>query len=109
MAVIGEQRTSNIRCLRSVNGPKADTEPNAPQFLFAASATIRLAMPRGKDMRRREFLGAFGGATVAASMPLAAHAQQPRKPPTIGFLGQTTPVAESPRLAPFLERLRELG
>jgi putative ABC transport system substrate-binding protein len=60
-------------------------------------------------MRRREFLGAFGGATVAASMLLAAHAQQPHKPPTIGFLGQTTPVAESPRLAPFLERLRELG
>ena len=35
--------------------------------------------------------------------------QQPRKLPTIGFLGQSTPVAESSRLAAFLERLRELG
>jgi len=57
-------------------------------------------------MRRREFIAALSG---AVAWPLSTHAQQPRKPPTIGFLGQSTPVAESTRLAAFLERLRELG
>jgi putative ABC transport system substrate-binding protein len=57
-------------------------------------------------MRRREFIGALCGAMAG---PLAAHGQQPRRPPTIGFLGQSTPVAESSRVAAFLERLRELG
>src|SRR5215211_2901912 len=57
-------------------------------------------------MRRRAFIGALCGAVAG---PLAAHAQQPRRPPTIGFLGQSTPVAENSRVAAFLERLRELG
>ena len=57
-------------------------------------------------MRRRAFIGALCSAVAG---PLAAHAQQPRRPPTIGFLGQSTPVAESLRVAAFLERLRELG
>src|SRR5215211_1706167 len=57
-------------------------------------------------MRRREFIGCLCG---AVTWPLAARAQQPRRPPTIGFLGQSTPAAESTRLAAFLERLRELG
>jgi len=58
-------------------------------------------------MRRRAFLSLLGGG--AATLPVTARAQQPRKLPTIGFLGQSTPVAESSRLAAFLERLRELG
>jgi putative ABC transport system substrate-binding protein len=57
-------------------------------------------------MRRREFIALLGG---AAAWPLAARAQQPSKLPTIGFLGQSTPVIESQRLAAFLKRLRELG
>ena len=58
-------------------------------------------------MRRREFITLLGGAVVA--WPLAARAQQSPKLPTIGFLGQSTPVIESRRLAAFLKRLRELG
>ena len=41
--------------------------------------------------------------------PLAAHAQQARKLPTIGFLGQTTRSAASEWVAAFMERLRALG
>jgi ABC-type uncharacterized transport system substrate-binding protein len=58
------------------------------------------------DMRRRQFITLMGG---AAAWPLAASAQQPTKLPTIGFLGQSTPVVESQRLDAFLKRLRELG
>jgi putative tryptophan/tyrosine transport system substrate-binding protein len=57
-------------------------------------------------MRRRAFILALGG---AAAWPLAARAQQASKPPTIGYLGQSTQVAEAQRLAAFVQRLRELG
>jgi putative ABC transport system substrate-binding protein len=57
-------------------------------------------------MRRREFLGALGG---AAAWPLAAHAQQRRKLPTIGFLGATTASGASQWTAAFVQRLRELS
>jgi len=49
----------------------------------------------------------LGGA--ATTWPLAARAQQPGKLPTIGFLGSTSPLVESQRLAAFVQRLRELG
>ena len=55
---------------------------------------------------RRELIAGLGGAAVA--WPLAAGAQQARLP-TIGFLGATTPAAESQRLAAFTQRLGELG
>jgi putative tryptophan/tyrosine transport system substrate-binding protein len=57
-------------------------------------------------MKRREFLTLLGG---AAAWPLAAHAQQPGKLPTIGFLGAGTLSAWSRRVASFVQRLRELG
>ena len=59
------------------------------------------------DIKRRDFITLIGGA--AAAWPLAARAQQPGKLPTIGFLGSTTPAAQSQLTAAFVQRLRELG
>ena len=57
---------------------------------------------------RRKFLATLlGGA--AAAWPLAAHAQQAAKLPTIGVLGAGTPSAWSPWVAAFAQRLHELG
>jgi putative tryptophan/tyrosine transport system substrate-binding protein len=58
-------------------------------------------------LKRREFIAALGGAAVA--WPLAAHAQQSAKLPTIGFLGGASPSAWSDWVAAFVQRLRELG
>jgi putative ABC transport system substrate-binding protein len=59
-----------------------------------------------RHTRRREFITLLGG---AVAWPLAARAQQPGKLPTIGFLGSTTPAAQSQLTAAFVQRLRELG
>jgi putative ABC transport system substrate-binding protein len=56
-------------------------------------------------MRRREFLGALGGA--AAAWPRAARAQQ--QVPVIGFLTVGTPVEFADRLAAFRDGLRKSG
>src|SRR6185437_9049760 len=56
---------------------------------------------------RRDFITLLGGAAVA--WPLAARAQQAGKLPTIGFLGSTTPAAQSQLTAAFVQRLREVG
>jgi putative ABC transport system substrate-binding protein len=66
----------------------------------------------GHFMRRRKFIARLliallGGA--AAAWPLAVQAQQPRKLPTIGYLGPSTPAGQGQWLAAFVERLRELG
>src|SRR5215472_11512662 len=58
-------------------------------------------------MNRREFITLLRGAAVG--WPLASRAQQPGKLPTVGFLGQSTPLGESERAAAFAQRLRELG
>ena len=58
-------------------------------------------------IRRRDFITLLGGAAVA--WPLAAQAQQPGKRPIVGFLGDSTPLAESERAAAFARRLHDLG
>jgi putative tryptophan/tyrosine transport system substrate-binding protein len=58
-------------------------------------------------MKRREFIALLGGAV--AFWPLALHAQQLHKLPTIGYLGPNTRSLDSQRLVAFLERLRALG
>jgi putative ABC transport system substrate-binding protein len=55
-------------------------------------------------MRRREFIAGLG---IAAIWP--AHAQQPVKLPTIGFLAASSPEQASQWLAGFVKRLGELG
>jgi putative ABC transport system substrate-binding protein len=55
---------------------------------------------------RRELITLLGG---AAAWPLAARAQQSAKLPTVGFLGQSTPLGEGERAVAFAQRLRELG
>jgi putative tryptophan/tyrosine transport system substrate-binding protein len=49
----------------------------------------------------------LGGA--AAAWPLAARAQQAVKRPIVGFLGDSTPLAENERAAAFARRLHDLG
>jgi putative ABC transport system substrate-binding protein len=58
-------------------------------------------------MKRREFITLLGGTAVA--LPMAARAQQPGKPPTIGFLGYTSPQAYAKQLAGFRQGLRDQG
>src|SRR5262245_60105822 len=58
-------------------------------------------------MRRREFITLLGGA--AATWPIASHAQQPGRLPTIGFFGSAAPATMGPWVATFVQRLGELG
>jgi ABC-type uncharacterized transport system substrate-binding protein len=58
-------------------------------------------------MKRREFIAFVGCAAIV--WPDPARAQQPRRLPTIGFLGQSTRAAASEWVAAFGQRLRELG
>jgi hypothetical protein len=57
-------------------------------------------------MRRREFLGALGGA--AAAWPVVARAQQAVMP-MIGFLNPASPDAFADRLRGFRQGLKETG
>jgi putative ABC transport system substrate-binding protein len=58
-------------------------------------------------MRRRDFIKVIAGS--AAAYPVAAHAQQITKLPTIGFLGSGTAAIQDQWNAAFVQRLLELG
>src|SRR5262245_6399644 len=55
---------------------------------------------------RRKFITLLAG---AAAWPLVVRAQHAAKLLTVGFLGATTPSAQSQWTAAFVQRLRELG
>jgi putative tryptophan/tyrosine transport system substrate-binding protein len=57
-------------------------------------------------MRRREFIAGVGASAVCS---FAARAQQPKRPPSIGYLGPTSPENMGRSTVAFLERLRDLG
>jgi ABC-type uncharacterized transport system substrate-binding protein len=56
-------------------------------------------------VNRREFVTLIAGAAAVGSF--AARAQPEKR--TVGFLGAITPLEDGPRLAVFVQRLRELG
>jgi len=58
-------------------------------------------------MMRRDFIALVGAA--AASVPIAARAQQTRRLPTVGFLVPGTPESHGKWVAAFVQRLSELG
>jgi putative tryptophan/tyrosine transport system substrate-binding protein len=58
-------------------------------------------------MIRRDFIALVGAA--AASVPVAARAQQSPRLPTVGFLVPGTPESHGKWVAAFVQRLRELG
>ena len=57
-------------------------------------------------IRRREIIATLGG---AAAWPLVARGQQAAKRPIVGFLGDSTSLAESERAVAFVRRLHDLG
>src|SRR5262245_43370683 len=65
------------------------------------------AQPPGAAMRRRDFVKVIAGSATA--WPLAAHAQQSTRLPTVGVLGAGTLSSWSLWVAAFVHRLRELG
>jgi putative tryptophan/tyrosine transport system substrate-binding protein len=58
-------------------------------------------------VRRRHLMALFVGGAVA--WPFVGRAQQPRKLPTIGFLGSGAQSSQGPWADAFVRRLRELG
>jgi hypothetical protein len=72
---------------------------------LAVNSAVGSASRRGRNIRRREFIGALGG---AAAWPLAARAQQPTVP-VIGWMSGRSPEDSAHLLAAVREGLRETG
>jgi hypothetical protein len=58
-------------------------------------------------MKRRTFITLLGGTAVV--WPLRGARAAVGELPTVGFLGQSTPLGEDDRAVAFAQRLRELG
>jgi hypothetical protein len=72
---------------------------------LAVNSAVGSASRRGRNIRRREFIGALGG---AAAWPLAARAQQPTVP-VIGWMSGRSPEDSAHLLAAVREGLRQTG
>ena len=78
-------------------------------FTPSGKLIVRITMPRASmrtDMRRREFLGIFGGA--AAAWPVAVRAQSAKRP-LVAWLGTGSRTASSGFVDAFLQGMRDLG
>src|SRR5919108_2022511 len=84
------------------NGPL--TEPRPCVMLSRLPSLV--AHMQFSQLKRRDFITLLGSAAMA--WPVAAHAQQGKRP-TIGYLGATTTEGERARTEAFVHRLRELG
>ena len=112
-AVQREPKASGALQTRDLNGPWRSRISGAPLHFVEFILGPREARTRGRctasgtrGIGRRAFLTLLA---AAAAWPLAARAQQPAKLPIIGYLGATTPSAESQRVAALVQRLREFG
>jgi ABC-type uncharacterized transport system substrate-binding protein len=75
--------------------------------LAGKALTLALGTSGAKsEMKRREFITLVGG---TAAWPLAVHAQQPSKVPTVGFLSPNSQAAAKAWTAAFVQRLLDLG
>src|SRR6516225_4418980 len=95
-------------CVRSAPRPGAAPSGTARSWRGIVAVTHLAREGRMTvTIGRRQLLAALGGAVAA--WPLAARAQQSGKRPIVGFLGDSTPLAESERAAAFARRLHDLG
>src|SRR5437870_4043671 len=71
-------------------------------------AKSRERQKRGRKLMKRKFFG-LALSTMLVALCFSADAQQPKKIPRIGFLGNSTPALEENLVGPFREGLRDLG
>ena len=78
---------SHCKCLLLTQSGHRLTQATPPFSLPVWPCTMPCSEPRGSSMRRREFLGLVGAATI---WPVFAHGQQ-TPVPVIGFLSSRSP------------------
>src|SRR6516165_1528746 len=78
------------------------------RLIIAPGAIVPLARQRGDRMNRRELIALFGSA-AAVAWPKAVWAEQPQRPPTIGFLGLQPASAFASRIEALRKGLHDLG
>jgi putative tryptophan/tyrosine transport system substrate-binding protein len=79
-------------------------QPTKFELVINLKTAKALGLPRGRSMRRREFITLLG----ASAWPLTARAQQATMP-VIGFLGSDSPELYTDRLRAFRRGLKDAG